>query len=154
MERLKRFTPPGMDLKGIRFWTIGAIVFSTFFSMMFLMEYNSELYELKRKMEYPVYAGLTMTPFVELVYSPMAVFRLAPIVPLLFSIINCSYFYEETKSIFVMKRLRSPWALPVRCVALPLLGAIVVIAAGCAVYGIYYLIYYTCTPEILLPAAV
>lgn len=152
MGKLERYAPPGMGIKGIRFWTIGAITVSFLFSMMFLLEYFSVLNELRRNMEYPVYAGVTMTPFSDLIYTPMAVFRLAPMVPLLYTVSHYLYFYQETKSIYIMKRLKSPWQMHIRCVALPILGAILVAAAGCAVYGIYWMIYRFCTPEILLPA--
>lgn len=152
MERLKRFAPPGMGINGIRAWTIGAIAVSMFFSLFFLLEYFSELSELRRMMEYPVYRGTTVAPFSDLIYAPMAVFRLAPVVPLLYSATYYEYFYRETKSIYIMKRLRSPLEFHIRCLILPVLGALLVVAAGLAVYGLYYLIYMTCTPESLLPA--
>lgn len=152
MEKLKRFAPPGMGISGVRVWTIGTIVVSTLFSMIFLMEYFEELNELKRNMEYPVFAGITMTPFADLIYSPMAVFRLSPMVPLLYTTAHYQYFYQDTKSIYIMKRLKSPWEMHIRCLVLPVLGAVLVVAAGCAVYWVYNLIYYACTPEILLPA--
>lgn len=151
MERLDRFSPPGMGAAGIRRWTIGAIVVSAFFSLIFLNNYLTELGELRRNMQYPVYAGVTMPYFRDLIVTPMAVFRLAPMVPLLFTPINYLYFYQESHSIYLMKRLKSNREIHIRCLVLPVIGAVLVIAAGCVVYGLYWLIYRYCTPEILLP---
>lgn len=152
MEKLDRFAPPGMDTTRMHLGTCFAIIFSAAFSLIFLRNYFSELRELLRRMENPVYPGMTMTPFSDLIVFPMVVFRMAPIVPLLDIPARYAYFFQETKSIYLMKRLRSPKELLIRCLVLPMAGALLIIVLGCAVYLLYYLIYMTCTPEILLPA--
>ena len=151
MGKLDRFAPPGMTTRGIRFWTVGTIIVSTLFSTMFLTAYFEELNELKQMMEYPVYSGASMTDFESLVVSPMALFRIAPMVPLIFILMNYEYFYQGSKSVYIMKRLRNPFEMHIRCLVLPVLGALMVAAAGCAVYGFYWIVYRYCTPEILLP---
>lgn len=153
MERLKRFVPPGMGISSIRRWTVGAIVIAAMFSMCFLTEYVTQLAELKKAMEQPVFSGLTMKPFADLIVYPMILFRLAPFVPILHIPSMYAYYFQETKSIYVMKRLKSPLELHLRCFALPVAGTALVIVAGYAAYFFYQLIYYTCTPEILLPAS-
>lgn len=152
MERLDRFAPPGMDTSRQRWAVVSVIVISLFFSISFLVEYAEKLRELRANMEDPVYAGMTMTPFRDLIVFPMLMFRMAPVVPLLNIPGNYLYFYQETKSIYVMKRLRSSLELHLRCLVLPIAGMFLVIGAGCIVYLFYYLIYYFCTPEIFLPA--
>lgn len=152
MERLDRYAPPGMGTTRIRWWTLGTIAFSAMFSLVFLIEYFSELHELRREMENPVYHGMTMTPFADLIVFPMILFRMAPVIPLLHILTQYAYFFQETKSIYLMKRLRSSKEMVIRCLVLPVAGMLLVMAAGCAVYWLYYWIYYTCTPEILLPA--
>lgn len=151
MERLDRFAPPGMDTVSIRWWTIGVIAFSAVFSMSFLMEYANELHELRRNMEQAVYHGMTMVPFRDLIVFPMLMFRIAPMVPLLHIPSNYMYFQQESKSLYLMKRLKNPWEMHLRCWALPVAAMLLVVAAGCAVYLLYQLYYYVCTPEILLP---
>lgn len=153
MERLDRYAPPGMDLSGIRRWTVGAIVVSALFSMIFLSEYATELSELRQIMEHPVYAGRTMTPFGDLIVLPMILFRIAPFIPLVHIPSMYGYYFQESKSIYVMKRLKNPFELHLRCLTLPILAALLVVLSGAAVYLLYRLFYYICTPEILLPAA-
>lgn len=154
MAKLDRLSPPGMDIRVIRGWTVGALIVGLLFSLMFLVSYFTELDERMQMMEYPVFEGLSMPYFEDLVYFPMMIFRAAPTVPLIFGIVNYRYFYEESKSIYIMRRLRSPMELHIRSWALPVLGALVVVAVGCAVYGGYWLIYRYVTPEILLPAGI
>lgn len=153
MEKLKRFAPPGMILSGIRRWTVGAIAIAAMFSLCFLTEYVTQLAELKKAMEQPVFSGLAMKPFADMIVVPMLLFRLAPVVPLLHIPSMYGYYSQETRSIYVMKRLQNPFEMHLRCLALPAAAAVLVIVAGCAVYLFYQFIYYTCTPEILLPAS-
>ena len=153
MARLNRFSPPGMDLGSLRRWTIGTILIAAFFSLSFFYGYVDQLTILQDQMKYPVYAGLTMQPFGDLVLVPMLLFRLAPLVPLLFIPTHYLYYFQESKSVYLMQRVRNPLEIHLRSITLPILGAAVVIGAGCAVYLFYQLIYYTCTPEVLLPAS-
>ena len=153
MERLDRFAPPGMGTSGLRRWTLGAILISAFFSMSFLVAYVSELADLTKAMEQPVFPGLTMKPFKDLILVPMLLFRVAPLVPLLHIPGNYLYFIEESKSIYLMKRINNPLEMHLRCLALPVAGAVLVIGAGLALYFVYLLVYNLCTPEILLPAS-
>lgn len=152
VEKLDRFAPPGMGIRGLRNWTIGFLILSTVFSMGFLLEYFQEFNALKRQMEYPVYAGMTMTPFRDLIVYPMILFRFAPVVPLLSIPSFYLYYYQETKSVYLMKRLESPWEMHCRCLILPFAGMFLAVLAGAVVYGLYYLLYLCCTPEHLLPA--
>ena len=152
MERLDRFVPPGMNIFRIQIATVVAIVFSFLFSLGFLASYNQELAELKRQMEYPVYSGLTMTPFRDLIAFPMIVFHIAVLTPLLHIPGLYGYFYQESKSVYIMKRLNSPMELHLRCLVLPLLCMLLIAVIGAMMYWLYYLVYVTCTPEILLPA--
>ena len=152
MERLDRFVPPGMNTFRIKIATVVAIVFSFLFSLGFLASYNQELAELKRQMEYPVYSGLTMTPFRDLIAFPMIVFHIAVLTPLLHIPGLYGYFYQESKSVYIMKRLNSPMELHLRCLVLPLLCMLLIAVIGAMMYWLYYLVYVTCTPEILLPA--
>ena len=152
MERLDRFVPPGMNTFRIKIATVVAIVFSFLFSLGFLASYNQELAELKRQMEYPVYSGLTMTPFRDLIAFPMIVFHIAVLTPLLHIPGMYGYFYQESKSVYIMKRLNSPMELHLRCLVLPLLCMLLIAVIGAMMYWLYYLVYVTCTPEILLPA--
>lgn len=153
MGRLKRFVPPGMGISSIRRWTVGAIVIAFGFSVSFLITYSLQLHELMRNMEQPVFSGLSMKPFRDMIDYPMILFRLAPVVPLMFIPGYYQYFNEETKSIYLMKRVKSPLEIHLRSFAIPVMGAALVVAVGCVVYFVYQFIYYTCTPEILLPAS-
>ena len=152
MERLERFLPPGMNTFRIKIVTVLAIVFSFLFSLGFLGSYNQELAVLKRQMEYPVYAGLTMTPFRDLITFPMIAFHIAVLTPLLHIPGMYGYFYQESKSVYIMKRLKSRMELHLRCLVLPLLCMLLIAFIGAMMYWLYYLVYFTCTPEILLPA--
>lgn len=152
MERLDRFVPPGMTALRIKVATVTAIVLSLLFSLGFLASYHQELAELKRQMEYPVFHGLTITPFRDLIIFPMIAFHISVLLPLTHVPGLYGYFYQDSKSIYLMKRLNNPMELHLRCLVLPLGAMVLTAAIGMIVYWLYYLIYMTCTPEILLPA--
>jgi hypothetical protein len=57
-----------------------------------------------------------------------------------------------SRSDYLMRRLPDRWEYPRRCVTLPLLGAVAIIAEFLIVTLIYFAVYALFTPGICLPA--
>ena len=67
---------------------------------------------------------------------------------------NYRYFWQGSKSIYVMRRLKSRWEMHKRCWTLPLIGAAVMLLTAVVVYWLYCGIYFWCAPEGFIPAQV
>ena len=60
-------------------------------------------------------------------------------------------FYRESKSIYVMKRIKDPKELHIHCLTMQLLGMAAAAALAVLTAGIFTLIYYRVSPEWALP---
>ena len=64
-----------------------------------------------------------------------------------FVVLNYLYFFEGSKSIYTMARLRSPWQLHIRCWTLPLCSAAIMLAGRVILTVVYFLIFILATPK-------
>jgi len=64
-----------------------------------------------------------------------------------FVVLNYLYFFEGSKSIYTMARLKSPWELHIRCWALPLLGAGALLLCRAGMTVLLFLIFLLATPK-------
>ena len=61
------------------------------------------------------------------------------------------YHYQDSRSIYTMKRLPDRWELWRRCLTLPFWTVIISGVLVLLLTGVYYLIYLKCTPAGCLP---
>ena len=61
------------------------------------------------------------------------------------------YHYQGSKSIYLMRRLPRRSELPVRCLAVPVAGALGAGALAAILLGVYWMVYRLCTPAAALP---
>lgn len=151
---LEKYAPAGINLKRERrFFTTGMIC-SLLFSTAFLLRYSSAysaLYDwvgVKRVLR----PGSIMEDFNVLLDSALIGFFVLALCMLALIIYHYIYHRQGSKSIYLMKRLPNPWELHRRCLTLPLLAALLCLAAAAALLFIYYGVYMAFTPkECLMP---
>lgn len=150
---LSRWAPPGMELG---FWKqlFGSGLFFAFlFSTTFLMEYESTWSGLWRDKEKKIlWEQANMPPFFELLDKALLGYLVLAVGMAVMAGYSYLYFYRDSRSIYLMRRLPDGKELPRRCLTLPAAGGAVCAAAAGLTGLIYYGIYVCFTPPACLPA--
>jgi len=152
-----RYLPPGVDARGelARFAAFG-FVFLLCWSLSFLPAYVRALnalytYEYGRRV---LQAGAVMQDLGSLMRLRFAGFWGYALCCLGTAAGHYRSFTRETKSIYVMKRLKSAREMHVRCLALPAAALLAGAALTALLMLAYTLLYRFATPEACLPASV
>ena len=133
-------------------WGLG-LGASLIYSGIFLVRFADacgELYEYQG-MEQVLIEGARMERFRVLLDNGLAGFAITALVMLLFSIYHYLYHFQDSKSIYLMRRLPRRWELHRRCLTLPVAAAVLSLAAAVAMQGFYFGIYLVFTPKGCLP---
>ena len=147
-EFLKRYAPPGLELgpwkkfTGIALSGCGVLSFCGFFAHMFQAReklFYSQTGELTGN-----FAGWDFNAILGKTTLPFFFFAVAMVA---FLVLNYLYFYEGSKSIYTMARLKSPWQLHIRCWSLPLLGAATLLLCRAVLTVVYFLVFLLATPK-------
>lgn len=151
MSKLERLVPPGSkagEWKGFVLVTlIGALLYTLVFYTQNLTGAIVGLYEYTNPPHQKLRSGAVMPAFWTLMDGPLDPYPIFAVSMLGFVIANYSYFYQESKSIYTMRRVKSPWELHRRCWTLPVIGAAIFIAAQWIVTLICYIVYIRSVPE-------
>jgi len=147
---LARFSPPGSNCEGFFTFLIGGAFVSFISSFGYFFTYSSRYYDIVDRKTGYIQPFQKMPPFGEMLFQYG--FRLFAVACVAFVIANYLYFFQESKSIYTMRRLRSAWELHLRCWTLPVLGALLLLFCSVLLAGLYALHYFTVTPPELLPA--
>lgn len=148
-EKLKKLVPPGTDVKKIlndALWMMGLLVL---ICLLFFGSYSAALSRLyvnqfgKRVMR----EGAMMPPFGALMHHKLAGLLMFCSWAFFLAVKNYMSYYSETRSIYVMKRLKSPAVLHRQCLALPLLLTLAAILAAAFLTGLFALCYRCFTPK-------
>ncbi len=121
-KRKPMSTPPGMSQKRERIWCYLLLLAGVIHSLRFFGEFQTELTQLYRKQEIAWIASelIWMKDFYMLVKGKYLLFWL----PMLWCVINVIfrylYYYQGSKSVYLMRRLPVPWELHYSCLARPL----------------------------------
>lgn len=148
MIDLKKYAPPGLELNawkqftGIGMFGCGALSFYSFISG--LLQARVKLFD-------PVTGALTGKfsgwDFGAVLGDAMLLFLLAAAAMVGFLIRYYIYFFEGSKSIYTMARVRSVWELHVRCWTLPVLGAAALLLCRVVLTVVFFLIFLLATPK-------
>ena len=133
-------------------WGLG-LGASLIYSGIFLVRFADacgELYEYQG-MEQVLIEGARMERFRVLLGNGLAGFAITALVMLLFSIYHYLYHFQDSKSIYLMRRLPRRWELHRRCLTLPVAAAVLSLAAAMVMQGFYFGIYLVFTPKGCLP---
>lgn len=145
-----RFAPPGADLRPQwRVFFLGTGL-SFLYSLGFIFrcfDAWNELYVYQASTDSRVLrAGAFMPDFFQLLDGAMLGFGLLALIMLGFCMVYYAYHRQESRSIYLMRRLPNRWELHRRCLSLPLLGAAASILAAALLVVVYYGIYRLVTP--------
>ena len=150
---LSRHAPLGFrvrdEVKGFFGGCFGATLFSLIY---FLPRFNDQLDKLyhrngKNRVLIP---GAIMPDFVEIFGRSHWGFLVVIIAALAFIGGHYAYHYQESKSIYTMRRLPSRWELHRRCLTLPLLAVVAYLILAFLILLIFYAVYMNMTPDVCL----
>ncbi len=147
--KLSRFAPPGMDLKKWKKLFFALEIISAIYSLGFLLRYidaKGEMF-LKTKNGLVLIPGSVMPDFVSLINSSLMGFVILGVCMLLLIAECYLYFYRDSKSIYLMKRLPDKWELHKRCIVLPVVCCLLSLLSALIVLSLYYGVYMTATPK-------
>ena len=154
-RRLQHWAPPGFDVKkeihlfaGLH---AGAV---TFFLMTFLVRFQDAYQKLfwihgNTKVLNP---DRTMAEFTELTEYSFAGFAIAALCMLGYIFIHYRYHWQDSMSIYLMKRLPDKMELHRRCLTLPLMASAATLLMAAALAAASFAVYMLATPESALPA--
>ena len=128
MDKLARYYPPGGSKAAldVALWLGSIVSFIVWFGFM-----------LSAPDTWQAPLEQVVPPFRELLHPWMLhAFGYLALLCLLFVPRNYSYFRIGSKSFYIMRRVRNPWELHIRCWAVPLLGVAVVL--GFAVFTYWF----------------
>lgn len=154
MKKLYELTPPGTDTKK-EMEAAAWVAFVTIFlwSLIFVLRYFAErqnLYEVVNRVRY-LRKGAVMKPIGQLMNHVFTGFWIYAIFHFASAAGYYRSFYTESRSIYVMKRLKDKWELHRRCLTLPFFrlcfGGMLVLV----LMLVYFLLYRFATPEECLP---
>ena len=150
---LSRHAPPGFrvqdEVKG--FW--GGCFGATAFSLItFISRFNDELDQLYHRngSNRTLIPGAIMPDFVEIFDRSYWGFLVVIIVALALIGVHYAYHYQESKSIYTMRRLPSRWELHRRCLTLPLVAIAIYLIMAFVILLIFYTAYMKITPDVCL----
>lgn len=153
-KRLSRYTLPGMGLNwdasyfGLLFLALYLVAVYAF-----LRDYQSalrNLYQFRYGVEV-LRPGAVMTPLRALVRHKFNVFWAYVIFCALRAFANYRSFFTETKSIYLMKRLKDPNELRRRCLAIPAAACVIALALFLLLLLVFVLVYRSGVPTRCLP---
>lgn len=147
---LARLAPPGSNYMQQIYFLVGAMLFSLFFSLGYFILYSQAYYNIFDRFTGDRISSDVMPIFQELLC--LDAFPIFCVSWIAFVIANYLYFFQESKSIYTMRRLRSPLELHLRCWALPVLGVLALGICYCLCCWLYSLHYFLATPASLIPS--
>jgi len=150
MNKLERLVPAGIDyrqeLRWLRTGLWIAFVYSLGFFIKLLNEYGN-LFEITVGNKRVLKGNAVMPDFVEVLGGSLVVFLILAVSTLALMAYHYRYHYQDSKSIYLMKRLPDRWELWRRCLTLPVIFAAFVVLAGAVLLIAYYGVYMLVTPK-------
>lgn len=141
----ERYLPPGMSFRVQGMTLLIGLLVSFAYSLQFFDSYF-EQYQLLFSEKGYLNTDAAIDAFLPILGSALNGFYMLAVVMLLFSVWNWMYFYQESRSIYLMKRIRRK-ELYIRILTLPVLTSMAVLGLTGIVFLIYRGIYYGLTPE-------
>ncbi len=143
--KLEDFTPTGMDMKKI-YMKIGVIfAVPILFSLQFFYHFQNAK---SVQMNWMLISGIEkpMANYVEILDGSFVVFPFAMLGCLAVAVPMYRYYYQGSKSIYVMKRLSNPYEIWRRVFTIPIISALTIGFIGIVILIGYYFYYMQCSP--------
>ena len=149
---LSPWTPPGMDLRFWKQFFWSGLAFSAFYSLTFLMEYQHAWDGLWRDRErLELWENAQMPAFFRLLDKSLLGYLVVAVGMLAMAGYSYGYFYQGSRSIYLMRRLPDRWELLRRCLTVPTVAILICCVTGLMNGLLYYGIYRIFTPSACLP---
>lgn len=155
--KIKKLAPVGFSVKTELVLFALSYIFATAYSILLFCDrfFNLGNYMLTRHYEknnspkiYP--EGTLAANFNKFIDDIFLLFLVSAMLMCVFCILHITYHYQNSKSIYLMKRLPKKSEYYVRCLTLPLTGIILCAVTVVLLVNIFYLIYITqIRPEFL-----
>ncbi len=153
---LDRLVPPGIDWGYELKWSAWGLFFALMYSLGFFFKYDN-FYQRLFYLE-PVgftktlYQWAEMPDFVYVLGRSLAGFWLGAASMAAVAYYHYAYHYQGSKSIYLMRRLKTRSELHLRCITLPAAIALIFLMASLIMLLLYFAYYMNITPpEALLP---
>jgi len=150
-RKLEKYTPPGIkfidEFKLCLIWWGTAIGYSISFLIKY-MTARSELFEYSLKGRV-LRKGAVITSFYDLMHEGLDSFDgFLMFYLVMIGVLVCHYiyYYQGSKSIYLMRRLPDKWEMHRRSITLPFVMITIGVLTQSALWMFYYGIYLTCTP--------
>ena len=151
---LERYAPPGVNLKTERNLFICGMVAALLWSFSFFnsfSRYKGQLY-YHRGDEAILREGAVMEDFVVVLDKSLLGFLLLAFCLIMVAVYHYAYHYQDSKSIYLMRRLPDNMELHRRCLTLPAAAIVIALLTAFVLLLIYYAVYMLATPpECLTP---
>ena len=156
-EKLKKYYPPGYDYAKEWGSIILCFVIGTIFSMaLFFIELTNVMNWLYDTVlgERTLMKGAIAQPFIELMEGQLVCFAPLFIFILIMMFYHYAYYYQGTKSIYVIRRLSSKKYVIKSCIEGTCAGVVIGLAGIWILWILYYLIYQLAIPSECMPRLV
>ncbi len=153
MLDLSRHIPPGLNLKPERTaYSVGMLLSVLFSLLYFFPRYSDQLIRLYRwnGLQPAPLPGAVMPDFAGILGQALIGFPVLSAMTAGFAALHYLYHYQESKSIYTMRRLTNRRELHRRCLTLPLLGFVLSVLTAFLLLLVFFAVYMIRTPKICL----
>lgn len=150
-KELSYHAPAGMGIKEEKKIFMIGMVASIMVSLSVFSTRYMDCYERlywKNGAERTIIPEAIMPDFAEILGESFIGFKVVIALMIATAVMHYAYHFEESKSIYTMRRLPSVWELHRRCLTLPVCGIVISLVTAFVLLLIYYDVYMTVTPEI------
>lgn len=156
VEKMEKYTPPGIEFVRQLDFCLRCMLVALVWSCSFLLKYLNARGELfmRTMTGLVVREGVMMQDFWQLLhvdFDSLDGFLLFYMVMLGLMVYHYLYYYQDSKSIYLMRRLPDRWEMHRRNVVLPLAAIVIGFLTEMVVLLLYYGIYVICTPTQCMP---
>lgn len=146
---MESYAPPGINLAQEVIYWIMTMTISTFWSMLFIIQYLENRNLLYKTMagKKVLIEGAMMPTFEDLITGRFEVFYLVIFYCVIIAVYHYFYHYQGSKMMYLMKRLPNKWEVHVRCLSLPICASVIAMIEMLVLKMLYYAIYILCTPS-------
>ena len=149
-SNLVKYAPPGYDYSiDKKVYHIGLGI-ANLFSLTYFSHYASDskhLYTITISGEKIVNPNVLMIDFVYVLNNALLGYFILSICLLLLATLRYLYYYQHSKSIYLMKRLPDKFDMHRRCLTMPLLLALICVGIAFLVLLLYFSHYMIFTPD-------
>ncbi|MBQ8279220.1 MAG: hypothetical protein IJZ23_05210 [Roseburia sp.] len=155
-EKFEKYTPPGIDCINQLKLCLAGLSAAMGWSVSYIAKYltaRANLFEYSLTGQV-LREGARIANFNQLIHDGLDSldgFLMFYIVMLGLLVYYYLYYYQGSKSIYLMRRLPNRWEMYRRCIALPFAAIVTGVITEIALLALYYGIYLTFTPQQCLP---